>query len=66
MQHAHVMHKRMCTLLLSAHESLQQALALYLSKTPGANFSIGLYSIALGLVLLKIQQIPALSCLNLI
>lgn len=41
MQQAHVMHKRICTLLLSAHESLQQSLALYLSKLQGANFNLG-------------------------
>ncbi|XP_070194808.1 protein FAM135A-like [Littorina saxatilis] len=40
MQQAHVMHKRICTVLLSAHESLQQTLALYLSKIRGANFNL--------------------------
>ncbi|KAK7501141.1 hypothetical protein BaRGS_00007626 [Batillaria attramentaria] len=40
MQHAHVMHKRICTLLLSAHESLQQSLAMYLSKLPQSKLNL--------------------------
>lgn len=41
MQHAHVMHKRICTLLLSAHESLQQNLALHLTKLRGVTLKLG-------------------------
>ncbi|KAL8596027.1 hypothetical protein ACOMHN_021067 [Nucella lapillus] len=41
MQQAHVMHKRICTLLLSAHESLQQTLLYYLSKIPEATVNLG-------------------------
>ena len=41
LQHAHVMHKRICTILLSAHESLQQTLAQYLTNIRGASFNLG-------------------------
>ena len=47
MQQAHVMHKRICTILLSAHESLQQMLVLYLSKLRGASFNLGVYMLLL-------------------
>ncbi|XP_076440351.1 protein FAM135A-like isoform X2 [Babylonia areolata] len=40
MQQAHVMHKRICTLLLSAHESLQQTLMVYMSKVPGTSLNL--------------------------
>ncbi|GFR99751.1 protein FAM135A [Elysia marginata] len=38
MQQAHLMHKTICNILLSAHESLQEYLQLYAAKIPGNNF----------------------------
>ncbi|RUS84618.1 hypothetical protein EGW08_007645 [Elysia chlorotica] len=38
MQQAHLMHKTICNILLSAHESLQEYLQLFASKIPGNNF----------------------------
>ncbi|GFO18851.1 protein fam135a [Plakobranchus ocellatus] len=38
MQQAHLMHKTICNILLSAHESLQEYLQVFASKIPGNDF----------------------------
>ncbi|XP_012939766.1 protein FAM135A isoform X5 [Aplysia californica] len=40
MQQAHLMHKTICNLLLSAHESLQENLQLFTSMIPGNSFQL--------------------------
>ncbi|CAL1536426.1 unnamed protein product [Lymnaea stagnalis] len=40
LQQAHLMHKTICNILLSAHESLQESLQLFASKIPGNNFQL--------------------------
>ncbi|XP_059176186.1 protein FAM135A-like isoform X2 [Physella acuta] len=40
LQQAHLMHKTICKILLSAHESLQESLQLFASKIPGNSFQL--------------------------
>ncbi|CAG5123562.1 unnamed protein product, partial [Candidula unifasciata] len=40
MQQAHLMHKTICNILLSAHESLQDYLQQYAAMIPGSNFQL--------------------------
>ncbi|KAH9499814.1 hypothetical protein Btru_077874, partial [Bulinus truncatus] len=40
LQQAHLMHKTICNILLSSHESLQESLQLLASKIPGNSFQL--------------------------